>query len=671
MKIKMKRISILVLFIISNFILNAQENSKNITFQMHDIADFNGASDVQVVDIDNDGNNDIVGTSYHAGICWWKNDGNENFTKNQISSAYNEPLARCVRATLHDGSILDFNGDGFADLVAATMNKNKVSIWTNDGDGTFTQTKIDEESIGAHTVDVTDIDEDGDIDILIASFGNTTEDGEFAIYYNNGNLQFSKTILHKTLNSCGTFIYADNIDDDSEKEILFVEYIWNAPSDLGYYKKTGDSYEKVIVDSYKGFHTALLKDYDQDGDLDILAAAYNDHTFLIYDNNGRGNFTKKWESFGRGASWLDMADFDNDGDNDLVGAAHNSLSNPDLLWFENDGAFNFTVKTLISNIAEIQCAIPSDIDNDGDKDIIIMATAGNKMIWWENINSPIDISLSSNSIDENSTGNTFVSKLSSIDANQSDTHSYNLVEGNGDNHNNIFDIIQDSLFAITEINYEELNTCNVRIRSTDKENLYFEKEFQINVHNVNDIPTGVSISNTVIAENEPVGTLIGLLSADDEDAEDTHLYSITSTNGNENAFNINGSSLLSNGVFNYELDSSYNITIKAVDSEGLFVEKDFIIKVSIAGETYTKELENVLDLQIYPNPFSESTIIKFNNEGHKEYTLILYDISGRIKLQKMNLKENTIKINKGELESGIYYVELIGEKIFKGKLVVE
>lgn len=367
---------------------NSNLISSDISFIQHDVANFAGASDVCVVDINKDGFNDVLGTSYYDGICWWENDGHQNFSKNIIAETSAEPFARSVKATLHDGSIIDFNNDGFVDIVSATVNNNQVSVWINIGTGNFSKTIIDNTSIGAHTVDVIDLDKDGDLDILAASIGSTTLDGEFAIYYNNGNLQFSKEKLHPTIITSGTFIHAGDVDSDNDVDILFTEWSWSAPSDLGLYKKTESGWTKVIIDSFLGLHTGLLKDYDKDGDLDILAAAYNGHKFFIYKNDGSGFFTKIYESYGKGAIWLDIADFDKDGDNDLVGAAQNSTSDPDLLWFENDGVFNFSPKTLASNINEVNCAVPSDIDNDGDIDIVITANGNNKIIWWENTLNP-------------------------------------------------------------------------------------------------------------------------------------------------------------------------------------------------------------------------------------------------------------------------------------------
>jgi len=358
------------------------------TFVRHDVGSLLGASDFCIVDVNNDNHQDIVATGYNEGIFWFKNDGNQNFLKNQIADTTKHKDARTVRATLHDGTKVDFNNDGFADLVTASMKRNRVSVWTNSGNGQFAETVIDTLSPGAHTVDLADLDKDGDIDILIAAMGNSSGIGQLAIYYNNGSTQFNKMILESS-QSFQAFIYTADLNNDGVNEILFTEY---GTGKLGYFKKNGSDYEKIIIGTLNGMHTALAKDYDNDGDLDVLSANYasvNDSRFIVWNNDGSGNFTQAWSYAAMGSIWLDMADFDNDGDNDLVGAAQNPGVSQDLYWFKSNGSNNFTAFPLVANLSEVHCAKPADLDNDGDIDIILAANfsninPGDKIIWWEN-----------------------------------------------------------------------------------------------------------------------------------------------------------------------------------------------------------------------------------------------------------------------------------------------
>ncbi|MDH5731811.1 MAG: cadherin repeat domain-containing protein, partial [Gammaproteobacteria bacterium] len=68
------------------------------------------------------------------------------------------------------------------------------------------------------------------------------------------------------------------------------------------------------------------------------------------------------------------------------------------------------------------------------------------------------------------------------------THTYTLVAGEGDTDNNAFSISGNSLQSALVFNYEEKNNYSIRVRVTDHTNLWFEKIFQIDVTDVDEIP---------------------------------------------------------------------------------------------------------------------------------------------------------------------------------------
>jgi len=75
-------------------------------------------------------------------------------------------------------------------------------------------------------------------------------------------------------------------------------------------------------------------------------------------------------------------------------------------------------------------------------------------------------------------------------------------------------------------------------------------------------------------------------------------------------------------------------------------------------------------LNIYPNPLSLKTTIKFTNPSLSIYKLAIYNISGEKVYQQDNIKTDKIKFKKGNLTQGVYIVELKGEKVYRGKMVV-
>jgi hypothetical protein len=82
--------------------------------------------------------------------------------------------------------------------------------------------------------------------------------------------------------------------------------------------------------------------------------------------------------------------------------------------------------------------------------------------------------------------------------------------------------------------------------------------------------------------------------------------------------------------------------------------------------------DDVQDLQVYPNPFSSLTTISFNNDKLENYSLSIYNILGaKVKYEENILAEKYI-LEKGNLKSGIYNLELRSEsKSYYIKMIVQ
>jgi len=109
--------------------------------------------------------------------------------------------------------------------------------------------------------------------------------------------------------------------------------------------------------------------------------------------------------------------------------------------------------------------------------------------------------------------------------------------------------------------------------------------FKAKIDALNQTPTNLILSNSNIAENQAVGTLIGNLNTTDPDSGNTFTYSlVTGIGSTDNAlFTVTGNQLKTNSVFDYETKNSYSIRVKATDQGGLSYEKQLTIGINTAN----------------------------------------------------------------------------------------
>jgi hypothetical protein len=105
----------------------------------------------------------------------------------------------------------------------------------------------------------------------------------------------------------------------------------------------------------------------------------------------------------------------------------------------------------------------------------------------------------------------------------------------------------------------------------------------------NQAPTSITLSNSTVAENKAINTVVGSFTTTDPDTGDTFTYSlVTSTGATDNSlFTITGNQLKTNAVFDFETKNSYSIRVKTTDQGELSFEKQLTIGVSNVNETPT------------------------------------------------------------------------------------
>ncbi len=100
--------------------------------------------------------------------------------------------------------------------------------------------------------------------------------------------------------------------------------------------------------------------------------------------------------------------------------------------------------------------------------------------------SPTDVTLSNNTVAENSPLNTLIGDFTTTDPDTGNTFTYSLVTGTGDTDNSLFTIDGNQLKTNTPLDYETKNNYSIRVKTTDQGGLSSEKQLTVNVSDVNE-----------------------------------------------------------------------------------------------------------------------------------------------------------------------------------------
>lgn len=220
-----------------------------------------------------------------------------------------------------------------------------------------------------------------------------------------------------------------------------------------------------------------------------------------------------------------------------------------------------------------------------------------------------------------------IGELQTVDQDVRQTFGYTLLSNGGGN----FEIRGKKLFVSKSANldYEKVTAYQVRLRSTDSGNPPYSTEatITVNISDLNERPTDITLSKNTVLENTPPGTVIGSLSIKDPDnlgpkgVLQTHTCQLKdSANGmigiavNQN---VNQLTVGPAGV-NYEANSTIDIRVQCSDPPGLSFEKLFTISVQDVNEAPTDIVVSnlrVKENQTPPSTVGRITVIDPDNEN--------------------------------------------------------
>ncbi|MCP4902652.1 MAG: VCBS repeat-containing protein [bacterium] len=347
-------------------------------------ASFFNSRGLALADMNRDGHLDVVYIGDNSsGDCWveWiENDGSPDDgwgTSYSISTSPDDANSLAVS---------DMDADGDLDVVITDKGLNQVVWYENDGAPDWDEHLIDVVLGGTRAAAVGDIDGDGVVDVVVAEM----DDSEVSWYGRGSGGTWVQTTVTTSLAGAMDVVLVD-MDMDGDFDILAAGWTSNAMSWYDNTSGDGSSWTQRTVDgSFDGAGGLAAGDVDGDGDPDVFASSFHDGIAVFWRNR---TCHRSFSNESRQDVWLSpvddpravaVADLNGDGKQDVItgtwdGNEITAYLNDDAeagVWVQNPVATGF------ERARDVAVA---DMDGDGDLDVLGAAVGGDAIRWWENL----------------------------------------------------------------------------------------------------------------------------------------------------------------------------------------------------------------------------------------------------------------------------------------------
>ena len=402
--------------------------------------------DLSTADFDKDGLNDIVfrynlatGSATNILVYLQQNSGSYNL------NTYTTP---------EDDSSLggtpDLNNDGYPDLVVAHGDSGKIQIRLNDGTGMFGSAQFYDITDFTNYVKMADLDKDGDIDLYGESQNTVLSQNVISILFNNGVGAFGAVDTISVSGDFGGGLDGADLDDDGDVDFVYCSRdTLGAAASLKIFENDGLGGFTLIKDESVTNWISIvdLKDLNNDGQIDLLFEQPNLAMIPGYSILDSISFNNLASISLNNESAL-VGDVDGDLDLDLF---NTTVAAPMIY----DG-LGFSINTTYTPIDGVGHFL-SDMDTDGDLDLIHIDSAGNLNVYINEEYFPYVV----NTEDDIDDGICDMNHCSLIEA-------YNAAENDGINSEIIFDISGPAPYTFTAkfLNYLGTDVLKIDVFSS-------------------------------------------------------------------------------------------------------------------------------------------------------------------------------------------------------------
>jgi hypothetical protein len=274
---------------------------------------------VNIVDIDNDGHNDYWACHDDGAPRQWLNNGSGSLSYADIIDYTTTPTSDMSG---NYGSVwTDFDNDGDIDLYIAHCRQNVNNandprrwnrLFVNDGNGNYTDRALDygvQIRNQSWTADLGDIDNDGDLDMVV-----TNHDATIQLFENDGVGNFTEITAGSGLEITGFFLQSKFVDFDNDGflDLLVaggIERIWRNDGDNTFSVVSG------VFPANKAMHSFATGDLNNDGFIDVFA-----NYGSSYINADPNNPDRLWMNNGNDNHWFGVRLRGVESNRDAIGA---------------------------------------------------------------------------------------------------------------------------------------------------------------------------------------------------------------------------------------------------------------------------------------------------------------------------------------------------------------